>query len=259
MTRSASRTPAQVGGQVCALFAADIAEFTRPDRDDDVRRFMHEELYRILEQAFDGSGIPWSACFREDRGDGALVVVPPGIAAKGIIDPMPERLHSLIRRHNHVSSAAAHIQLRVAAHLGPVDHDGHGFVGSDVDFLFRMLDCSAPQAHARRGPSRTGTDCLRLRLLQYRLPPPQPGQSGRLPVRQVQGQIHKSPGMDLCPQRTTSSAVTGPYMVGYKRPKMIMATYVLPGQIGAPGRIRTRDPLLRRQLLCPAELRALET
>ena len=25
---------------------------------------------------------------------------------------------------------------------------------------------------------------------------------------------------------------------------------------GAPGRIRTRDPLLRRQLLCPAELRA---
>jgi hypothetical protein len=27
---------------------------------------------------------------------------------------------------------------------------------------------------------------------------------------------------------------------------------------GAPGRIRTRDPLLRRQLLCPAELRALE-
>jgi hypothetical protein len=28
---------------------------------------------------------------------------------------------------------------------------------------------------------------------------------------------------------------------------------------GAPGRIRTRDPLLRRQLLCPAELRALET
>ena len=27
---------------------------------------------------------------------------------------------------------------------------------------------------------------------------------------------------------------------------------------GAPGRIRTRDPLLRRQLLCPAELRAPE-
>src|SRR5262245_33563476 len=41
-------------------------------------------------------------------------------------------------------------------------------------------------------------------------------------------------------------------------PKMILETGVLPGQSGAPGRIRTRDPLLRRQLLCPAELRALE-
>jgi hypothetical protein len=29
-------------------------------------------------------------------------------------------------------------------------------------------------------------------------------------------------------------------------------------QVSAPGRIRTRDPLLRRQLLCPAELRAPE-
>jgi len=141
VTRPASRAPAPpAGGQVCTLFAVDIAEFTRPDRDDDVRMFMREELYRILERAFDGSGIPWTACFREDRGDGALVVIPPGIAAKGIIDPLPERLRSLIRRHNHVSSAAAHIQLRVAAHLGPVDHDGHGFVGTDVDFLFRLLD-----------------------------------------------------------------------------------------------------------------------
>lgn len=141
MTRPASRTsPPPVGGQVCALFAADIAGFTRPDRDDDIRMFMREELYRILERSFDGSGIRWAACFREDRGDGVLVVVPPDIAATGIIDPLPERLGSLIRRHNHVSSDAAHIQLRMAAHLGPVDHDGHGFVGSDVDFLFRILD-----------------------------------------------------------------------------------------------------------------------
>jgi len=141
VTRPASKTlvpPA--GGQICALFAVDIAGFTRPGRDDDIRLYLHEELYRVLERAFDGSGIPWHDCFSEDRGDGALVVVPPGIAAKAIIDPLPERLRSLIRRHNHVSSDAARIQLRAAAHLGPVDHDGHGFIGSDVDFLFRMLD-----------------------------------------------------------------------------------------------------------------------
>jgi hypothetical protein len=44
------------------LLVVDIAEFTRPDRDDDVRMFMREELCRILERAFDGSGMPWTAC-----------------------------------------------------------------------------------------------------------------------------------------------------------------------------------------------------
>ena len=43
---------------------------------------------------------------REDRGDGALIVMPPGISPKGIIDPFPERLRALVRRHNHVSRPA---------------------------------------------------------------------------------------------------------------------------------------------------------
>ena len=127
-------------GQVCGLFAVDIVGFTRPDRDDDIRLHLHEELYKFLQKAFDDSGIPWADCCCEDRGDGALVVVPPGIAFKAVIDPLPERLGRLVRRHNHLSSQAAGLQLRAAAHVGPVDHDGHGFVGSDINFLFRMLD-----------------------------------------------------------------------------------------------------------------------
>jgi len=125
---------------VCALFAVDIAGFTSPRRDDDIRLYLHEELYQVLHKAFDGSGIPWADCFCEDRGDGALIVVPPSIPSKGIIDPLPERLRGLIRRHNHVSRDAAGIQLRAAAHIGPVEHDGHGFVGTDINLLFRMLD-----------------------------------------------------------------------------------------------------------------------
>lgn len=86
--------------------------------DDEIRLYLHEELYELLQRAFDGSGIPWARCFHEDRGDGALIVVPPDIACKGIIDPLPERLRALIRRHNHVSCPAAGIQLRAAAHIG---------------------------------------------------------------------------------------------------------------------------------------------
>ncbi len=138
---STARMPAPpTDGQVCGLFAVDIAGFTRPDRDDDIRLYLHEKLYEFLPRAFDDSGVPWAECFCEDRGDGALIVVPPEISVKGIIDPLPERLRRLVRRHNHLSCQAAGLQLRAAAHIGPVEHDGHGFIGSDVNFLFRMLD-----------------------------------------------------------------------------------------------------------------------
>lgn len=141
MTRPSGKLPSPPrDGQVCTMFAVDIAGFTRPDRDDDIRAYLHEELYKVLEKAFDSSGIRWARCSLEDRGDGALIVIPPTVSCKGIIDPLPERLRSLIRRQNHVFCDAAALQLRAAAHIGPVDHDGHGFIGSDVNFLFRMLD-----------------------------------------------------------------------------------------------------------------------
>jgi hypothetical protein len=137
VSRPSARTPAPpADGQVCALFAVDIAGFTGPHRDDDIRLYLHEELYQVLHKAFDASGIPWADCFCEDRGDGALIVVPPGLPCKGLIDPLPERLRGLIRRHNHVSRDSAGLQLRAAAHIGPVEYDGHGFVGTDINLLF---------------------------------------------------------------------------------------------------------------------------
>ncbi len=126
-------------GQVCGLFAVDIAGFTGPERDDDIRRYVHKSLYDILEAAFDGSGIPWRRCSREDRGDGALIVVPADVAPTPLIHPIPERLRAQIRRHNYVVREPARIQLRAAAHIGPVHHDGNGFVGDDLNLLFRML------------------------------------------------------------------------------------------------------------------------
>jgi class 3 adenylate cyclase len=145
-----------VDGQMCAVFAVDIVGFTRLDRDDDIRRYLHERLYAYLQQAFDRSGVPWAECFCEDRGDGALIVVPPEIPVKGLIDPLPDKLRGLIRRHNHVSAPAADMQLRVAAHIGPLEHDGHGFVGTDVNFAFRMLDARSLKARLAQSGAELG-------------------------------------------------------------------------------------------------------
>jgi hypothetical protein len=123
----------------CGLFAVDIAGFTGPLRDNDIQMYLHKSLYEMLQIAFDMSDVPWADCSHEDRGDGVLVVAPPNVSASTLV-PIPDRLRWLIRRHNHVSCEAAYIQLRSALHLGPVHHDGHGFIGADVNLLCRLLD-----------------------------------------------------------------------------------------------------------------------
>lgn len=126
-------------GHLCGLFAVDIVAFNARQRDDDIRLYVHKSLYEMLEIAFDRSDVPWRGCVRSDRGDGALVIIPPAIPVTGMV-AVPDRLRALVRRHNHVSSDAARLQLRVAMHIGPVHYDGHGFVGQDVNLLFRLLD-----------------------------------------------------------------------------------------------------------------------
>jgi hypothetical protein len=122
------------------MLALDIAEFTRADRDNEIQLHLRTSLYGILHEALGASGMSWEQGQYEDRGDGMAVIFPPDLAPQPIIDSVPERLSCLVRRHNHYSCEAARMQLRVAAHVGPVYGDEHGFAGDDVTFLCRMLD-----------------------------------------------------------------------------------------------------------------------
>ncbi len=143
-----------ISGQVCPMLAVDIAEFTRADRDDEVQLQLRISFYGILREALGGSGMPWDQCQHEDRGDGVVVIVPPGLPAQPIIDSLPERLRCLIRRHNRFSYESVRMQLRVAANIGPVYGDEHGFSGDDVTLLCRMLDAQP----LRRALSESGSE-----------------------------------------------------------------------------------------------------
>ena len=143
-----------ISGQVCPMLAVDIAEFTRADRDDEVQLQLRISFYGILREALGGSGMPWDQCQHEDRGDGVVVIVPPGLPAQPIIDSLPERLRCLIRRHNRFSYESVRMQLRVAANIGPVYGDEHGFSGDDVTLLCRMLDVQP----LRRALSESGSE-----------------------------------------------------------------------------------------------------
>ncbi|WP_131737515.1 cyclic nucleotide-binding domain-containing protein [Actinomadura roseirufa] len=128
-------------GQNCTIMFTDIAGFSDTvHRDDDDRLEMRAAMYRFLREAFEESKVPWDDCHAEDRGDGALIVVPPRMPTTAVIDPLIARLAALLRRHNRRSSRAVRIQLRLALHVGPVTPDTEGVAGWPVIQAARLLD-----------------------------------------------------------------------------------------------------------------------
>lgn len=126
-------------GQNCSVFLADIAAFGGHQRNDVDRQIIRDEMYAALRAAFDGSGVPWRECHREDRGDGALVIVPPGIPTRSVVDPLLARLAAGLRQHNRRATQATRMQLRVALNVGPVDSDPQGVSGEAIIFTARLL------------------------------------------------------------------------------------------------------------------------
>lgn len=125
------------------MLAVDIKGFNDHRRDQEIRWSLRMAMYELLASAFSRSGLSWAGCYHEDRGDGVLVIAPPGTPAMILLHPLAEHLRAGIRRHNRFHTEPAQIQLRAAVHAGQVCFDGHGVSGDAVNHLFRMLDAPA--------------------------------------------------------------------------------------------------------------------
>ncbi|RSN53326.1 hypothetical protein DMH08_27740 [Actinomadura sp. WAC 06369] len=84
--------------------------------------------------------MPWASCYREDRGDGALFIVPPDVVGDHLLDPFAHHLAAALRRYNQLAGDIAQIRLRLAVHTGRVYRDEHGVAGPALVHLFRLLD-----------------------------------------------------------------------------------------------------------------------
>jgi hypothetical protein len=161
MSVPGSLPPGQAG-EVRAIFAVDIAGYTRRERDSEIRLHLREATYEMLQQAFTGSGIPWEDCDYTDRGDGALILLPPALPAASLAGPVPGQLRHLIGRHNRICCEAARLQLRATASIGLVYHDQHGIAGDEATFVCRMLE-----ARPLRQALADGTAVLALMISRY--------------------------------------------------------------------------------------------
>jgi CRP-like cAMP-binding protein/tetratricopeptide (TPR) repeat protein len=124
----------------CSILFTDVAGFGNPLRLDPDREVVRAALYEILRSSFEASGVPWAGCYYEDRGDGAVIVVPPTISTLRVVDPLIPELAARLRQYNRRASEVVLIQLRAALHVGPVGKDAEGLTGQAVISTARILD-----------------------------------------------------------------------------------------------------------------------
>ncbi|MFI6516994.1 hypothetical protein ACIBF1_15675 [Spirillospora sp. NPDC050679] len=124
------------------LAAVDICAFGSR-RDTRTQLHLRREMYGLVAEACRITRVPWSDCHREDRGDGALFIVPPDVAADRLLDPFANHLAVVLRHYNHLAGPATRLRLRLAVHTGRVQRDAHGVAGPALVHLFRLLDAPA--------------------------------------------------------------------------------------------------------------------
>jgi hypothetical protein len=135
-------TPYPMNTTVSTIAAVDICGFgTR--RDAATQLHLRRELYSLVEQACAMTGVSWPSCHREDRGDGALFVLPAGTVVDHLLDPFAHHLTAVLRRYNRMAGPTTRMKLRLAVHAGHVHRDEHGVAGPDVIHLFRLLEAPA--------------------------------------------------------------------------------------------------------------------
>jgi hypothetical protein len=127
----------------CTLVAADVVGFGGQRRSRQIQTYIRDCLYKLVENALRDSGVEFTRCYSEDRGDGLVVAVPPEVPTDRLIHPFAEYLRAGLRLHNLVSSDLAQLRLRLAVHGAQAWADTHGLVGDSVIHLFRLLDAPA--------------------------------------------------------------------------------------------------------------------
>lgn len=133
-----------------AIVIVDVEKFGDPARTNADQLIIRQGMYDALRQSFAWAGIDWAACVTEDRGDGALILVPPEVPKSWLVTKVPARLAQMLATHNaDRGQVQEKIRLRMALHAGEMHQDAHGWAGVSVNRAFRLIDAPACRAALR--------------------------------------------------------------------------------------------------------------
>ncbi|GCD95196.1 hypothetical protein [Embleya hyalina] len=121
-----------------SILVLDVERFGR--RSDVTQEWVRGRLYELLHSALESAGIAWDACVVEDRGDGAILLIPANVPKEDLTDLFIDRLHAGLRNHDRHASDEARIRLRVSLHAGDVVQDTRGWSGSAINTACRLVN-----------------------------------------------------------------------------------------------------------------------
>jgi hypothetical protein len=134
-------------GQICPIMLTDITAFSAHSRNDEDRLKLRRTMYDMLQRAFEAAGLPWRELYKEDRGDGTLIVIPPDTPAAAVATHALGHLAAALRQYNQSASDVLRMQLRVAMHAGPVVRDAQGVTGNAINQTARLVQARILRKH----------------------------------------------------------------------------------------------------------------
>ncbi|MGM1065680.1 hypothetical protein [Saccharothrix sp. Mg75] len=125
----------------------DVEGSSAPDRTLTHQFGTRAGLYAVVGEALAAAGVPWDACYHEDRSNGLLLLIPPEHPRAPLVEALSGALARTMHGHNTSSPDASRARLRLAVHAGEVAIDEDGVTSTSLTTAFRMVD-APPLKHA---------------------------------------------------------------------------------------------------------------
>ncbi|MGA4876197.1 hypothetical protein [Streptomyces lydicamycinicus] len=141
------------------ILLLDIEDFSR--RGDVVQACLRRELHNVVEDTLAEAGVERNMQYREDRGDGLIVLVSADIPKTVLLRSLLTTTPDALCQYNRLASSSAQMRLRMVLAAGEVAFDPKqgtvgGLVGHDLNQSCRLLDADA----LREGLAQRDADCV---------------------------------------------------------------------------------------------------
>jgi hypothetical protein len=125
--------------RMCIAF--DLEHYSR--RTDAGQIEAQRAMSKLVREAGERGGLGRAQWLTQDRGDGELALLPPGIDEAHVVTALWRELREGLHRYNRHANAAARLRMRVAVHEGQTYIADSGFAGDAINTVCRLCDCTA--------------------------------------------------------------------------------------------------------------------